>query len=100
MEGRNDKTWVRGIVYRLRSSFLMATHSPSGSQQLSIPEDVLTNIQKNLYSLRDFLNQNLHLFHIAPGEPASARPAAGNEQEAWKVDLFSTSHCVLLIIFI
>lgn len=85
MEGRNDKTRVRGIICRLRSSFLTAKYSPSGSQQLAIPEDVLTSIQKNLYSLREFLNRNLHLFHIAPGEPASARPAAGNEQEAWKV---------------
>ncbi|KAG9222729.1 hypothetical protein CCMSSC00406_0004643 [Pleurotus cornucopiae] len=75
----------------------MTKPGPSGSQQLSIPEDVLTSIQKNLYSLQDFLNQNLHLFHIAPGEPASTRPAAGNEQEAWKAEQRSVAQLMELL---
>ena len=42
-------------------------------------------VQKNLFALKDLLDQNPHLFHSATGDYAGARVASAGEQEAWKV---------------
>ncbi|KAJ8496905.1 hypothetical protein ONZ45_g12257 [Pleurotus djamor] len=65
-------------------------------KHLSVSEDELMPIQKNLISLRDFLEQNLHLFHITPGE-ANSRPAVGNDQEAWKAEQRSVAQLMELL---
>jgi len=57
-------------------------------QKSNIPDDTLINIQKNLYALKNFLDQNPQLFHSTPGDTAGARTAPINEQEAWRVSLF------------
>ncbi|KAL0951292.1 hypothetical protein HGRIS_008003 [Hohenbuehelia grisea] len=70
---------------------------PVGLQQLALLDDTLISIQRNLYSLSDFLSQNPHLFQISPGESVNARSSAGNEQEAWKAEQRSVSQLLDLL---
>jgi nuclear pore complex protein Nup155 len=59
--------------------------SSAGLQQSNVSDVILVTVQKNLYALKDFLDNNPHLFHSSPGEPGGAHSAPGNDQEAWKV---------------
>lgn len=66
--------------------------TPFGLQVLNASETTLSNVQKNLFALKEFLTRNPHLFHSSPSEPTSSRTSV-TEQEAWKV---SDSSPVLL----
>lgn len=55
-----------------------------GLQGLNVSEPTLSNVQKNLFALKDFLTRNPHLFHSSPSDPTSNRTPV-TEQEAWKV---------------
>jgi len=71
-------------LYSLRTTKMNLILSTAGLQELALPGDTLVTIQKNLFSLKDFMDKNPHLFHSAPGETASTR-APVTDQEAWKV---------------
>ncbi|KAF7970509.1 hypothetical protein HWV62_23741 [Athelia sp. TMB] len=70
---------------------------PLGMQESSINDDMLVNIQKNLYALKDFLDKNPHLFHSSPGEPGASRAPAGGDQEAWKAEQKSVGQLMSLL---
>ncbi|KZT30631.1 nucleoporin [Neolentinus lepideus HHB14362 ss-1] len=70
---------------------------PLGLQECAIPEETLVTTQKNLHALKEFLDNNPHLFHSAPGENPGARGAAANEQEAWKAEQSSVSQIQALL---
>lgn len=59
---------------------------PFASQQLAVSDNSLVTVQKNLYALKDFLDQNPYLFHSSPSEASPNRPPVA-EQEAWRVCL-------------
>ncbi|KAF9462165.1 nucleoporin [Collybia nuda] len=69
---------------------------PMETQQLAVSSNTLMTIQKNLFALKDFLDQNPHLFHSSPSEPSTAR-APITEQEAWKVEQNSVSELLSLL---
>jgi hypothetical protein len=90
-----SKLTVQRCVYRYFGLRVTEILSPSGSQELALPDDTLVTIQKNLFSLKDFMAKNPHLFHSAPGESASTR-APVTDQEAWKVILYFGMKRVIL----
>ncbi len=49
----------------------------------TVPEKIVMAVQKNLTSLKDFLDRNPHIFHLSPSDSAARAPSL--EQEAWKV---------------
>ncbi|KAF8647929.1 hypothetical protein AX16_006461 [Volvariella volvacea WC 439] len=65
-------------------------------QQLVVNDDKLEVIQKNLFSLKEFLDKNPHLFQSSPGESASNK-AAMPEQEAWRAEQHSVSELLSLL---
>ncbi|KAK2461979.1 hypothetical protein APHAL10511_006442 [Amanita phalloides] len=69
---------------------------PTGLQEIALPDDTLVTIQKNLFSLKEFMDKNPHLFHSAPGESASVRTPI-TDQEAWKVEQSSVSELLSLL---
>ncbi|KAG2150078.1 nucleoporin [Suillus cothurnatus] len=70
---------------------------PSGLQQSNFEDNLLVTVQKNLFALKEFLDQNPHLFHSAPGEHSVSRTSSGNEQEAWKAEQNSVSQLQALL---
>ncbi|KAF5385258.1 hypothetical protein D9615_001454 [Tricholomella constricta] len=64
-------------------------------QKLRIEEDTIVTIQKNLFSLKDFLEKNPHLFHSSPSESSTRVPVA--EQEAWRAEQNSVSELISLL---
>ncbi|EIW86790.1 nucleoporin [Coniophora puteana RWD-64-598 SS2] len=75
----------------------LTTSRSTGLQHLNVSESVLVTTQKNMIALKDFLDQNPHLFHSSPGDLTVARTPAGNEQEAWKAEQTSVAQLVLLL---
>ncbi|KAH7883515.1 nucleoporin [Phlebopus sp. FC_14] len=69
----------------------------SGLQELSVEEDLLVTIQKNLFALKEFLEMNPHLFHSTPGDSAMSRSNIGHEQEAWKAEQSSVAQLQALL---
>ncbi|KAG6862386.1 hypothetical protein C0995_011826 [Termitomyces sp. Mi166 len=67
----------------------------AGRQKLSVAENVIVTIQKNLFLLRDFLDKNPHLFHSSPSESSNRVPVA--EQEAWRAEQNSVSEIISLL---
>ncbi|KAK0464897.1 nucleoporin [Desarmillaria tabescens] len=82
------------LVRRIWKSKLTHT-SASGSHEPTVPETVLVTVQKNLYSLKDLLDKNPHLFHSSPGDTAVRPPAA--EQQAWKAEQSSVVELLSLL---
>ncbi|PFH50805.1 hypothetical protein AMATHDRAFT_75380 [Amanita thiersii Skay4041] len=74
----------------------LTKQGPTGLQELAVSDDTLVTIQKNLYSLKDFMDKNPHLFHAVPGESASGR-AQATEQEAWKAEQHSVAELLVLL---
>ncbi|TFL06773.1 nucleoporin [Pterulicium gracile] len=68
-----------------------------GTQQSSISDEVVVNIQKNLLALGNFLETNPHLFHSSPGDATSSRSSARNDQEAWTAEQSSVMHLRALL---
>ncbi|KAF7290087.1 Nucleoporin [Mycena chlorophos] len=68
---------------------------PSGQQRSTIPDSILDSIQKNVFSLKDFLDKNPHLFQSSPTDAGNARTGAG-EQEAWKAEQTSVAELLML----
>ncbi|KAF9015084.1 nucleoporin [Cyathus striatus] len=73
----------------------VTTQGPAG-QVLAISDVTLTIIQKNLFSLKDFLDKNPQLFHSSPSDPASSRTPV-TEQEAWRVEQNSVNELLSLL---
>nr|GAT44113.1 nucleoporin [Mycena chlorophos] len=68
---------------------------PSGQHRSTIPDSILDSIQKNVFSLKDFLDKNPHLFQSSPTDGGNARTGAG-EQEAWKAEQTSVAELLML----
>ncbi|KAF8078700.1 nucleoporin [Lyophyllum atratum] len=66
-----------------------------GRQTLAVEEDTIVTIQKNLFSLKDFLDKNPHLFHSSPSESSTRVPVA--EQEAWRAEQNSVAELLSLL---
>ncbi|KAF8230634.1 nucleoporin [Tricholoma matsutake] len=69
---------------------------PFASQQLAVSDNSLVTVQKNLYALKDFLDQNPYLFHSSPSEASPNRPPVA-EQEAWRAEQNSVSELMALL---
>ncbi|KAI0348539.1 nucleoporin [Trametopsis cervina] len=69
----------------------------AGLQEPNVSDDVLVTVQKNLYALKDLLDNSPHLFHSTPGDHTGARSAAATEQEAWKVEQSSVAQLLALL---
>ncbi|RDB29219.1 hypothetical protein Hypma_015604 [Hypsizygus marmoreus] len=64
-----------------------------GRQKLTVSEDTLVTVQKNLFALKDFLDKNPHLFHSSPSESTTRVP----DQEAWKAEQNSIAQLLVLL---
>ncbi|KAK0208086.1 nucleoporin [Desarmillaria ectypa] len=82
------------LVRRIWKSKLTRT-SASGVHEPTVSEAVLVTVQKNLYSLKDLLDRNPHLFHSSPGDTAVRASAA--EQQAWKAEQSSVVELMSLL---
>ena len=61
----------------------------------NIPDSALVTIQKNLYALKEFLDNNPQLFGSSPGDHLGSR--SNNDQEAWKVEQTSAAQLQALL---
>ncbi|KAA1468695.1 nucleoporin [Dentipellis sp. KUC8613] len=76
----------------------LVTLGPAGHYVSNLSEDILLMVQKNLYALKEFVDQNPHLFHsTTAGEYAGARAAPANDQEAWKAEQTSVAELQSLL---
>ncbi|KAG7450597.1 nucleoporin [Guyanagaster necrorhizus] len=94
--GRRDgfALYFARLVRRIWKSKLTRT-SAAGIHEPTVPEAVLVTVQRNLYSLKDLLDKNPHLFHSSPGDSAVRAPAA--EQQAWKAEQSSVVELMSLL---
>lgn len=68
-----------------------------GQQQPNVSDEVLVVVQKNLQALKDVLDENPHLFHVAPHDYTGTRSIPVGEQEAWKAEQSSVSQLLSLL---
>ncbi|KAF8922648.1 nucleoporin [Mucidula mucida] len=61
----------------------------------TVPEKIVMAVQKNLTSLKDFLDRNPHIFHLSPSDSAARAPSL--EQEAWKAEQTSVTELLSLL---
>ncbi|KAG5647653.1 hypothetical protein DXG03_009006 [Asterophora parasitica] len=64
-------------------------------QKLGVEENTIVTIEKNLFSLKDFLEKNPHLFHSSSSESSTRVPVS--EQEAWRAEQHSVSELISLL---